>query len=378
MGAEKGLDDTPRQRWNCSPGPAALRLTGFRRMITITAITARKIPHGSWKRQGSSRASREVTDVFGHHPARQEPVPRSTHRPHPDGRPPCPTPSRAPVTRRGNQRTGAAALTSLLGLPRGIGAAQDPQHLPGGVCSAKIERPPCRALGLCCVVPTCGSMLALFSQSTSQTPPLEDQGRFQLPLKRLYFSCIFEDFFYLLHNRHRRHWVYHCNGNTAVNVHAHSAMTRQGAPPRPSSRAPTTSGTPHRPAPTAGSPRRGAYRGQAEFSEGSEEASADPSGAGMMPVLNSPSHLKPLERETASLFLSLLQTSPITGVTTSPRLAGWAALASVAAAPSTGAAAVSPDSPVRLQGASPSPGGWMIVMPHPGDAPSHQVLKFTP
>lgn len=48
-----------------SPGPAAQHLIGFHRIITIIAITTRKIPYGRWKRQGSSQASREgITNAF--------------------------------------------------------------------------------------------------------------------------------------------------------------------------------------------------------------------------------------------------------------------------------------------------------------------------
>lgn len=65
MGAERGLDGASQHRWDPSPGPAALHLIGFHRIITIIAITTRIIQYGRWKRQGSSQASREeITDVF--------------------------------------------------------------------------------------------------------------------------------------------------------------------------------------------------------------------------------------------------------------------------------------------------------------------------
>lgn len=257
----------------------------------------------------------------------------------------------------GYQRTGPAALTSLLGFPPGVRAAPDPQQLPGGVCSVETERslPPhhCQALGLCCIVPTLGSVLALFSQTTSQSPALEDQRRFQPPLKRLYFPYIFEEFFtFLIAGTADTESVTAMGRRRLMYVHRErcaQTLITPGAQPRLSHG--HRQRQKHRTAlnPQPGSPRRGTHQGQAKFSQGNEEASTDPSRAERTPVLNSPSHLKPLERETASFFLSLLQTSPLTSAAPGPT--GWVALARLPAAPSTGAAAVPPEHPIypRLQ-----------------------------
>lgn len=80
-------------------------------------------------------------------------------------------------------------MTLLLVFPLGVGAARDPQDLPGGVCRVETKRPllptplpGARDISQRSHAPEyAGSVLPDCILKVS--PALEDQGRFQPPLK---------------------------------------------------------------------------------------------------------------------------------------------------------------------------------------------------
>lgn len=132
-------------------------------------------------------------------PARPEQKPlrlvtRSTRRPHPDGRTPCLTLSRDPFF----SRTGSADIApGFSWWGRGCPGPLGPSRRCLG-CGDQVSSPTKPPSGTEAV-----SHQSRVRQHTGSvrpehipevSPALEDQGRFQPPLKRLYFPYISEDF----------------------------------------------------------------------------------------------------------------------------------------------------------------------------------------
>jgi len=133
-----------------------------------------------------------------HHTAEQEqkrlrPATRSTRRPHPGGRSPCP----APQSKVLQLEDGTGSFDLAPGFSSWAGGLPGPPGRCGrGLQGRDQSVPSCRSPAdvphRCHLQQHAGSVLP--DRILKVSPASADQGRFQSPLKRLYFPCVFEDF----------------------------------------------------------------------------------------------------------------------------------------------------------------------------------------